>query len=195
MVDYFLKIDGIPGESQDAKHKGEVDVEAWSWGETASVGSGGGGGAGKVDIQPLTLTAGLSKASPLLMLACASGKHIKSAVLTGRRAGKAQAEFLTFKLEDLIVSSYQTAGGAGDESGPFDSFTLDFSSMRNTGRQSPMGASAPRSSSVGMSRRTRQSRNELTAATPPVGAFVHCRQEGDWASICIAKLGELVDRL
>jgi type VI secretion system secreted protein Hcp len=64
------------------------------------------------------------------MLACASGKHIKSAVLTGRRAGKGQAEFLTFRLEDLLVSSYQTAGGAGDESGPFDSLTLDFSSIR-----------------------------------------------------------------
>ncbi|MGH2698518.1 MAG: type VI secretion system tube protein Hcp [Actinomycetota bacterium] len=29
-VDYFLKIDGIPGESQDAKHKDEIDVNAWS---------------------------------------------------------------------------------------------------------------------------------------------------------------------
>ncbi len=32
VVDYFLKIDGIEGESQDAKHKGEIDVESWSWG-------------------------------------------------------------------------------------------------------------------------------------------------------------------
>ena len=143
-VDYFLKIDGIPGESQDAKHKGEIDVAAWSWGETASVSSGAGSGAGKVDIQPLTLTAGLSKASPLLMLACSSGKHIKSAVLTGRRAGKGQAEFLTFMLEDLLVSSYQTAGGAGDESGPFDSLTLDFSSIRMEYRETkPDGSLGP----------------------------------------------------
>jgi len=143
-VDYFLKIDGIPGESQDAKHKGEIDVEAWSWGETASVPSGAGGGAGKVDIQPLTLTAGLSKASPQLMLACASGKHIKSAVLTGRRAGKGQAEFLTFVLEDLLVSSYQTAGGAGGEIGPFDSLTLDFSSIRVEYRETkPDGSLGP----------------------------------------------------
>ena len=31
-VDYFLKVDGIPGESVDAKHKGEIDVLAFSWG-------------------------------------------------------------------------------------------------------------------------------------------------------------------
>ena len=29
LVDYFLKIDGIEGESQDATHKGEIDVVSW----------------------------------------------------------------------------------------------------------------------------------------------------------------------
>ena len=33
-VDYFLKFDGIKGESTDAKHKDEIDIESWSWGET-----------------------------------------------------------------------------------------------------------------------------------------------------------------
>jgi type VI secretion system secreted protein Hcp len=51
-VDYFLKIDGIPGESKDAKHKGEIDVEAWSWGETASVPIGPGGVRGKSTSSP-----------------------------------------------------------------------------------------------------------------------------------------------
>jgi type VI secretion system secreted protein Hcp len=130
-VDYFLKIDGIPGESKDAKHKGEVDVGAWSWGETATApsGPGGGGGAGKVTIQDLNLTSRISKASPQLMLACASGKHIKSAVLTARRAGKAQAEFLTITLRDVLVSSYQTAAGGGDGE-PFDSISLNFSQIQ-----------------------------------------------------------------
>ena len=35
-VDYFIKFDGIKGESADAKHKDEIDVESWSWGETHS---------------------------------------------------------------------------------------------------------------------------------------------------------------
>jgi type VI secretion system secreted protein Hcp len=129
-VDYFLKIEGIPGESVDAKHKAEIEVVAWSWGETAPVSSepGGGGGAGKVTIEDLNFTSRVSKASPPLMLACASGKHIKSALLTARRGGKAQTEFLIIKLRDVLVSSYQTAaGGGGDDSGLLDSISLNFS--------------------------------------------------------------------
>ena len=33
MVDYFLKLDGIPGEANDKTHKGEIEVESFSWGE------------------------------------------------------------------------------------------------------------------------------------------------------------------
>ena len=103
-VDYFLKIDGVPGESADAKHKGEIQLESFSWGETGSggAGAGGGGGAGKVQMQDLVVTMVVSKASPKLMLACATGKHHKDAVLTARRAGKAQQEFLVFKFKDVV---------------------------------------------------------------------------------------------
>ena len=31
-VDYFLKIDGIDGESQDDKHKDWIEVLSFSWG-------------------------------------------------------------------------------------------------------------------------------------------------------------------
>ena len=31
-VDYFLKIDGIEGESKDSKHAKEIDLLSWSWG-------------------------------------------------------------------------------------------------------------------------------------------------------------------
>ena len=129
-VDYFLRIDGIEGESTDSKHKGEIDVQSWSWGESASASAGGGGGgAGKVQMQDFAFTARLSKASPALLLACASGKHLKSAVLTGRKAGKGQHEFLTFSLSDLLVSSYQAGGSEGDEVGPMDAVSLNFSKI------------------------------------------------------------------
>jgi type VI secretion system secreted protein Hcp len=129
-VEYFLRIDGIEGESTDSKHKGEIDVQSWSWGESSSGSAGGGGGgAGKVQMQDFAFTARLSKASPALLLACASGKHLKSAVLTGRKAGKGQQEFLTFSLSDLLVSSYQAGGSEGDEVGPMDAVSLNFSKI------------------------------------------------------------------
>jgi type VI secretion system secreted protein Hcp len=131
-IDYFLKIDGIAGESLDSKHKDEIDVIAWSWGEahpTPPGSPGSGGGAGKVQMQDFNFTAQTSKASPTLMLACASGKHHKSAVLTARKAGDKQAEFLTISLSDILVSSYQTGGSEG-EVVPTDSVSLNFSKIQ-----------------------------------------------------------------
>ena len=68
-VDYFLKIEGIDGESADAKHKGDIQLESFSWGETnsGSHSSGGGGGAGKVSMQDFHFVMTANKASPKLM--------------------------------------------------------------------------------------------------------------------------------
>src|SRR5262245_42206113 len=89
-VDYFLKLDGVPGESQDATHKDEIQVSSFSFGETQSgtMAFGGGGGAGKVQMQDFHFMMNVNKASPKLFLACTTGTHIKNAVLTARKAGK-----------------------------------------------------------------------------------------------------------
>jgi type VI secretion system secreted protein Hcp len=129
-VDYFLKIDGIPGESADDKHKNEIDLMSWSWGESqaGTMARGGGGGAGKVDMQDFSFSMQVNKSTPKLILACASGEHIKKAVLTCRKAGKTQQEFLLYTFSDLLVSSYQTGGSAGDII-PTESVTLNYSKM------------------------------------------------------------------
>jgi type VI secretion system secreted protein Hcp len=125
--DYFLQIDGIEGESTDAKHKGWIDVESWSWGEaqTGTLHTGGGGGAGKVAFQDFHFTTKVNKASPKLFLACASGQHLKEARLVARRAGKDQQEYLTWTFSDLLVSSYQTGGAEGSNMPPLDSVSLN----------------------------------------------------------------------
>src|SRR5215475_15594824 len=111
-VDYFLKIDGIEGESQDAKHKGEIDVESWSMGATNSgtMQFGGGGGAGKVSMQDFHFTMKVNTASPKLFLACATGEHFKKAIVHARKAGKTQQTFYTVTFSDCLVSSFQTSG-------------------------------------------------------------------------------------
>jgi len=130
VVDYFLKIDGIEGESQDDKHKNEIDVDSWSWGETNSgdAAARGGMGAGKVTLQDFHFVMKVNKATPKLMEACATGDHIKKAVLTCRKAGKQQQEYLKVTLNDLIVSSYQT-GGSNGEVIPVDQCSLNFSKV------------------------------------------------------------------
>ena len=126
--DYFLKIDGVQGESADSKHKGEIELESFSWGETNSAGQTGhgGAGAGKVSIQDLHFVMKFNKASPALLLACANGKHLKSAVLTASKAAKQQQDFLVYKFTDVIVSSYQTAGSTHETEGPIDQASLSF---------------------------------------------------------------------
>jgi type VI secretion system secreted protein Hcp len=130
-VDYFLKIDGVDGESTDAKHKGHIDIESWSWGavQSGTGAGGGGGGAGKVTMQDFHFVMRLTKASPKLMLACANGKHIKMATLTARKAGKGQQDYLTFKFSDVLVSSYQTGGAEQSDITPLDQVSLNFAKI------------------------------------------------------------------
>ena len=71
----------------------------------------------------------VNKASPKLMLACANGEHIKKAVLTCRKAGKDQQEFLKVTLSDLLVSSYQTGGSGHGDIVPIDQISLNFSKI------------------------------------------------------------------
>jgi type VI secretion system secreted protein Hcp len=130
-VDYFLKIEGIEGESSDSKHKGEIDLHSWSWSEhqTGAHAAGGGGGAGKVSMADFHFTMNVNNATPKLMLACATGEHIKKATLVCRKAGKEQQEYLTIVMSDLLISSYQTGGSAGSSVVPLDQVSLNFAKI------------------------------------------------------------------
>jgi len=131
-VNYFLKIDGIEGESQDNTHKGEIEIETWSWSEnqTDRSSNGGGGGAGKIQMQDFQFTMRMNKASPKLLLACASGEHLKKATLTGRIAGKEAQEFLQIGFTDIVVSFFQTGVSSGGSLLPEDHVSLHFSTIQ-----------------------------------------------------------------
>ena len=128
--DYFLKVDGINGESKDSKHKDEINIVSFSFGVTNSGTSavGGGGGKGRSKIQDLHVTKQTDTASPKLFLACASGQPIKKVVLTVREAGGEQQDYLVYTMEDVIVSSFtnspRNSGGQGMES-----ITLNFANV------------------------------------------------------------------
>ena len=129
-VDMFIKIDGIDGESKDGTHKDEIDVLAWSWGmsQSATTHIGGGGGSGKVNVQDISFTKYVCKASPELMKACMSSRHINEATLVVRKAGDKPLEYMTIKINDIIVSSVST-GGSGGEDRLTENVTLNFSQV------------------------------------------------------------------
>jgi type VI secretion system secreted protein Hcp len=140
-VDYFLKLDGISGESLNPDYKENIDVESWSWGVSNSgnaIGRAAGGGAGKVSAQDIHFTVPFSKASPQVAQACTNGKHIPSATLTGIDSGRSSLDFLTIKLTEVFVTNWETSAG-GDK--PTDQFTLNFAKMEIDYRpQNPDGA-------------------------------------------------------
>ena len=89
---------------------------------------GGGGGSGKVNVQDISFTKYVCKASPELMKACMSGRHINEATLVVRKAGDKPLEYMTIKINDIIVSSVST-GGSGGEDRLTENVTLNFSQV------------------------------------------------------------------
>ena len=128
--DAVLKLDGIAGDSVDQFHKGEIEVVGFQGGlshPANRASATGGAGAGKATFQDFHFTAPVSSATPKLLLACASGQHIKSATLSVRKAGgdPRGLDFLKYTFTDAIVSSVTTGGASGDAA-PSEQFSLNF---------------------------------------------------------------------
>ncbi len=124
-VDFFVAIAGLAGDSQDAQFPQTFETLDWSFGATTSVSpTNTGGGVGKVKPAPFTFVTRVSKASPLLFKACATGKHFASVHLTARKAGTRSA-FLEIVLRDVFISAYH-AGPAAVGAVPLDVVGLDY---------------------------------------------------------------------
>src|SRR3984957_9165526 len=97
-VDMFINMgEKIKGETQDKaqKEKFDIDVLAWSWGmsQSGTTHMGGGGGSGKVNVQDISFTHFIDKASGTLMKFCCDGKHMKKGKLVVRKAGEKPLEY------------------------------------------------------------------------------------------------------
>ncbi len=93
----FLKLEGIEGESQDACHKGEIELLSFQ--------TGGSGPSG------FTVAKQIDKASPKLWLACATGEHIGRGTITLLTSGGSQPQLLTYTLTDLIITGINLTVG------------------------------------------------------------------------------------
>jgi type VI secretion system secreted protein Hcp len=114
--DGFLKVDGVPGESTDDKHKDWIEVLSFSHGATqpssATASSAGGGTTERVTFDDLTVSKHIDKASAKLHELCAGGKHIASVTLQLCRAGGDKLQYMEVKMEQVIISSVQAKGMA-----------------------------------------------------------------------------------
>ena len=127
--DIFLKIDGIPGESQDQFHKNEIDIMSFSWGasNSTSVGTGTGASTGKASVKDFTVTKATDSASPVLFQKCCDGSVIATGVVTLQRQVQGTATpYLVYNFTNVYVTSVQWSGSGGAGDAPMESCSFCF---------------------------------------------------------------------
>jgi type VI secretion system secreted protein Hcp len=126
-TDYFLKVDGAPGESKGKD--GEIDILSFH-GSVSNEGTsqdGGGSGGGRARHSDYSFTSKLDKSDPKLYQMCATGEHIPKVVFTARKAGKEQQEYFKITFSDGFITNYSVSGSSADHSIPVGTFSLNYS--------------------------------------------------------------------
>jgi type VI secretion system secreted protein Hcp len=121
LVEGYIQIDGIPGESLNDKHK--------EWIEVLEVGheiiqpvsstksSVGGASTGRTQHGDFIFKKQVDKASPKLNEAVSNGKHLSKATIHMTRAGGSQVVFYEIKLEQVMISKVQLQHHSNGTSG------------------------------------------------------------------------------
>jgi type VI secretion system secreted protein Hcp len=129
--DAFLKIDAIPGESTDDKHKEWIELLSFSHGisqpASGSASTAGGRSAERCDHQDFSVVKTLDKASPKLELFCCNGTHIKKINVELCRAAGDKQKYMEYNLSDVIVSSVRPGGSSkGGETLPLEEVSFNY---------------------------------------------------------------------
>jgi type VI secretion system secreted protein Hcp len=131
-VDMFMKITGfrqgvIKGESVDTKHPGEIEVESFSWDILQPYDKTGSGlASGKRQLGQFRFSMKSQVATPHLLQACSEGEHLKTAVLTCRKAGGQQQEYMKWTISNAMVATVKTGCVGGEDILPHDEVCLVF---------------------------------------------------------------------
>jgi type VI secretion system secreted protein Hcp len=144
-VDYFLKLDGIQGESTDTNHKDEIQIMSFSWGgsNVSSVAGTGGSGAGKVDLSDLSVMINFDKSTPKFFKSMASGTHIKTGTLSAIKSGTDGKPYLKVDFKELFVSSLQISASSEiptvSVSFTYNEIKMDYSQQNEQGNLTSTG--------------------------------------------------------
>jgi len=129
--DCFMKIDGIPGESTDAKHPDWIEVLSYRWGVgqpgSGSRSSGGARSAERCDHQDFSIVKTVDKATAMLFRACCGGEHIPAIKIELCRATGDKQKYMEYVLSDVIVSGFLPGGAAkGGETLPLEDVSFNY---------------------------------------------------------------------
>lgn len=120
MIDAYLQLGDIKGESQDSKHAGWIEVIGVHWGVTqpraTAVSTAGGHTSGKADVHEVSFDKLADIASPVLFQTCAMGKTIPKARFEFFRAdgNGERVKYFEIELENVMISTVNpTSANAG----------------------------------------------------------------------------------
>lgn len=134
-ADFFIKIDGIDGESTDADHAKWIEVQSLSWGVQRNVGmdsysaTTGGTSSGRAMLGTVNFSKAMDKATTKLMEYCATGKHSPKAEIHFCQAGDGDKKhtYMKYTLENVVVASYDV--GAGGDYRPNENISLVYETI------------------------------------------------------------------
>ena len=116
MVDIFLKLTGIQGNSQDATHPGEITVLNLTGGVIGHPASGG-------TFRSFGIEKNIDTASPILLMYRSTGRHISDGIITLRQQGG--PDFLRYEMTDVVIAADSQVAGATQR----ERVSLDFAKL------------------------------------------------------------------
>jgi type VI secretion system secreted protein Hcp len=113
MNEFFVKIDGIKGESRDSVHAGAIDALSWSWSLKHAPGTlrNSGGRNPRAAVGDMVFTHGIDRACPNIAAFCWRGQHIPEVKVICRKAGGIPHEFWLYTLSDTMITQCEQSGG------------------------------------------------------------------------------------
>jgi type VI secretion system secreted protein Hcp len=145
--DYFLKIDGIAGETQTLAMKGAIDVNSFGWGveNPTAIGSAtGGAGTGKAQFDELTIDKAIDAATPAFFGRLGTGQPYPAAELIVRKAGAGPtaAPYLRYCFTTVFVTDQEQSGSRSDDA-PQETVKFRFGAVSQQYTRQITGPTAP----------------------------------------------------
>lgn len=123
-VDMYIKLPDIDGESVDENHDKWIDVLSIDWGaHKPGAGDDAARRRGDVKFGDVTMTKEYDASSPKIMLACANGTHFSNVELEAPERPGAQATYMKYKLENVMITSY-SIDATGER--PMETITMTY---------------------------------------------------------------------
>ncbi|MCA9695746.1 MAG: type VI secretion system tube protein Hcp [Myxococcales bacterium] len=145
-IDIFLKIDNVPGESNDSAHKDEIELASYCWGVNNPPSAQVPSATGRPSGAPLKFVKTVDKASPQLLKLCCLGAVIPTVVLSIRRAGANQTpgfDFVKITLQGCVVAAIEQLANPGTDL-PVEEVALAYQRIKIAyTSQKPNGAPGP----------------------------------------------------